>query len=96
MKPIEIHIEGYKIVISEDKEEPTVTKDNEERIVYIPSPYPVYPTPNTPFPNDPWRPYVTWTCDDVFNTNTTDSPTPIRDMMVGRNDHDSQRYDKSL
>lgn len=34
MKPIEIHIEGYKIVISKD-EQPEVAKDN-EKMVYIP------------------------------------------------------------
>ena len=34
MKPIEIRIEGYKIVISKD-EQPEVAKDN-EKITYVP------------------------------------------------------------
>lgn len=38
MKPIEIHIEGYKIVISKD-EPLEVAKDN-EKIIYAPCPLP--------------------------------------------------------
>ena len=38
MKPIEIHIEGYKIIIIEDKEpEPTKAKE-EDVIKYVPFP----------------------------------------------------------
>ena len=88
MKPIEIHIEGYKIVISEDKKDPEVTKEEVtkefEKITYVP--YPVNPT--TPQNPDWWKyPYVTWTAGDVTITNTTDSKaqkTPIRDRMVGK------------
>ena len=83
MKPIEIHIEGYKIVISEDKKEPEVTKES-EKITYVP--YPVNPT--TPQNPDWWKyPYVTWTASDMTITNTTDTKaqkTPIRDRMVGK------------
>lgn len=94
MKPIEIHIEGYKIVIEEDKQ-PEVKDEKEDTvkedtIKYVP--YPVVPTiptvePNTSQPNDWWRyPYVTWTKDDVLsNINTTTTyPTPVRDAMVGK------------
>lgn len=87
MKPIEIHIEGYKITISEDKKESEVTKEEAtkevEKITYIP--YPVNPA-STPEP-DWWKyPYVTWTASDVTITNTTDKKieTPIRDRMVGK------------
>lgn len=84
MKPIEIHIEGYKITISEDKEEPESIKEKElEKITYIP--YPVNPA-SEPQP-DWWRyPSVTWTASDVNFTNTTDTKieTPVRDRMVGK------------
>lgn len=84
MKPIEIHIEGYKITISEDKKEPEATKEKEfEKITYIP--YPVNPA-STPEP-DWWKyPYVTWTNEDVTITNTTDTKieTPVRDKMIGK------------
>ena len=92
MKPIEIHIEGYKIVISEDKKEPEVTEDKKEpevtkefeKITYVP--YPVNPT--TPQNPDWWKyPFATWTASDVTVTNTTDSKpqkTFIRDWMVGK------------
>ena len=83
MKPIEIHIEGYKIVISEDKKEPEVTKES-EKITYVP--YPVNPT--LPQIHDWWYyPFATWTASDVTFTNTTDikaQKTPIRDRMVGK------------
>lgn len=99
MKPIEIHIEGYKIVITEDKEEPKITINDHEAkpgdtIEYKPcQPYKVVPCcPNTtnpysPQPTDWWRnPYVTWTSDDTLsNTNTTLTyETPVRDTMVGK------------
>ena len=84
MRQIEIRIEGYKITISEDKEEPKSTKEKEvEKITYIP--YPVNPT-SEPQP-DWWRyPSVTWTTSEVNFTNTTDTKieTPIRDRMVGK------------
>ena len=89
MKPIEIHIEGYKIVIEEDKE-PEVKDEKEDTIKYVP--YPVVPTiptvePNTPQPFDWWRnPYVTWTSDDTLSNikSTSTYVTPIRDAMVGK------------
>ena len=97
MKPIEIHIEGYKIVISEDKE-PEETKETEtEKITYVPCPYSIIPTtPNTPQPDDRWKyPYVTWTGGDMTITNMTDYKpwTPIRDAMTGKEvtDEDASR-----
>ena len=75
MKPIEIHIEGYKIVISKDDEQPDILKDIQDEKPYLN--YPVVPTnPN---------PYVTWTGGEVTVTNTeTKCETPVRDRMVGK------------
>ena len=89
MKPIEIHIEGYKIVISEDKKEPEVTVEKEtEKINYVPYPYPVIQTaPNTPQNLDWWNyPYVTCTHYDETNLTNTykTADTPVRDCMVGK------------
>ena len=72
MKPIEIHIEGYKIVISEDKE-PEVSKEPES-IKYVP--YPVYPSidPNLEW----WKPK--W--GDVIYTNKTDISYPPVERTV--------------
>ena len=65
MKPIEIHIEGYKIVISEDKNEETKEKEADV-IKYVP--YPITPTPMTPDMTK--YPYVTWTnMDDIRTTS---------------------------
>ena len=61
MKPIEIHIEGYKIVISkEDEDKITVNKKAEENIIT----YPVYPTQ----PEVAKYPYVTWYYEDKNST----------------------------
>ena len=84
MKPIEIHIEGYKIVISKDEKESEPTKEKEfEKITYVP--YPVNPTSPQKF--DWWEyPYVTCTHYDetnLTNTNKT-ADTPVRDCMVGK------------
>lgn len=91
MKPIEIRIEGYKIVISEDKKESEATKEKElERITYVP--YPVNPT--SPQSHDWWNyPYVTWTHYDetnLTNTNKT-AETPVRDRMVGKDTDEDAR-----
>lgn len=89
MKPIEIHIEGYKIIIMEDKEpEPTKAKE-EDGIMYVP--YPVIPT--TPQNPDWWKyPYVTWTSDDTLSNIKTTSPDihPVRDAMVGKEKTDDK------
>lgn len=80
MKPIEIHIEGYKIVISEEKQ-PEVLKED-EKISYIP--YPIHPT--TPQnPDVDKYPYATWTGGEMTVTNTIEDkhPAPIRDIMTG-------------
>ena len=87
MKPIEIHIEGYKIVISRDEEkldDITVKEADEDMTIpYKSVPYKVYPScPNDPRPLGWWeRPNATWTNEDIFNTDTT-SATPVRDFMV--------------
>ena len=79
MKPIEIHIEGYRIVISKDDEQPDVTKEEKYEKITMPS-YPNYPVvPPT------LNPYVTWTGGEVTVTNTeTKCETPVRDRMVGK------------
>lgn len=86
MKPIEIHIEGYKIVISEDKE-PELTKAKEEdAIKYVP--YPVVPTAT---PQGWWeKPFATWTNEDsLSNIKTTSADIhPVRDIMVGKEQTD--------
>ena len=82
MRPIEIHIEGYKIIIMEDKE-PEPTKVREEDVIkYVP--YPVVPT--KPTTGDWWQhPFATWTADDVLNgTSTASDFHPVRDIMVGK------------
>ena len=83
MKPIEIHIEGYKIIISKEDEQLDVTKEEKDEKITIPS-YPVYLTA----PQNPDKfnyPYGTWTCGEVAVTNTeTKCETPVRDRMVGK------------
>ena len=81
MKSIEIHIEGYKIVISKEDEQPDVTKDEKITIPSYPN-YPVVPTN----PDLCKYPYVTWTGGEMTVTNTTgtEHPTPIRDAMIGK------------
>ena len=81
MKPIEIHIEGYKIVISKEDEQPDILKDKRDEKITIPS-YPNYPV----IPTNPiMYPYVTWTYGEMPVTNTeTKCETPVRDMMVGK------------
>ena len=89
MKPIEIHIEGYKIVI--EKENNTAIdiaeaqKKDDEKIVAVP----YYPYPERRTTGDWWmHPFANWTSDDVFNTITTNPPTIVRDTMVGKKDKD--------
>ena len=83
MKPIEIHIEGYKIVISKDDEQQDVTKEEKDEKITMPS-YPVYTT--TPQNPDQFKyPYVTWTMGELPVTNTeTKCETPVYDRMVGK------------
>ena len=76
MKPIEIHIEGYKIVISKEDEQLNITKDEK---ITIPS-YPNYQVVPTDF-----NPYVIWAYGGPPVTNTeTKCETPVRDRMVGK------------
>lgn len=63
MKPIEIHVEGYKIVISKDDEQPDIPKDKQDKKTTMPS-YPNYPVV-PPIIN----PYVTWTGGELTVTN---------------------------
>lgn len=75
MKPIEIHIEGYKIVISKDDEQLDISKDKQDKNITIPS-YPNYP---------PVIPTVTWASGEMTVTNTeVKCETPVRDRMVGK------------
>ena len=75
MKPIEIHIEGYKIVISEDdKENITYKQENDDDDTI---PYPNYPhnlpypyVPPTIQPQDEWWKYpITWLSKTKYKTN---------------------------
>ena len=78
MKPIRIYIEGYRIVISKDDEQPDVTKEEKDEKITIPS-YPNYPVVPTIL-----NPYVTWTGGEPTVTNTeTKCETPVRDRMIG-------------
>ena len=79
MKPIRIYIEGYKIVISKDDEQPDILKDKQDEKITIPS-YPNYQVVPTDF-----NPYVIWAYGGPSVTNTeTKCETPVRDMMVGK------------
>ena len=89
MKPIEIHIEGYKIVISEDDEKKGYEKVIEKvQPVTIPNTSEPLQYPNLPYTpqgNDWWRyPYVTWTNDDSLSNIKTTSTSfhPVGDAMV--------------
>lgn len=76
MKPIEIHIEGYKIIITKEDEQPNIMKDEK---ITIPS-YPNYQVVPTDF-----NPYVIWAYGGPSVTNTeTKCETPVRDRMVGK------------
>lgn len=77
MKSIEIHIEGYKIVITEEKQA-EVSKDEKKTT----APFPICPT--NPYVDK--YPYVTWTGGEMTTTNTigTEKFTPIRDVMTGK------------
>ena len=100
MKPIEIHVEGYKIVISEDdkklQNEP-IDKDDDDSLKlkdcppYIPCPYVPYIPPTIQPQDDWWRyPYVTWTNEDsLSNIKTTSTDIhPVRDIMTGKDNHE--------
>ena len=79
IKPIEIHIEGYRIVISKDDEQPDVTKEEKDEKITMPS-YPNYPVVPANL-----NPYVTCTAGEMTVTNTeTKCKTPVRDIMVGK------------
>ena len=95
MKPIEIHIEGYKIIISEDDKKDITYKpkkdDDNDDTIPLPNyphtvPYPYVP-PTIQTQDDWWRhSYVTWSHYDepnFTNTNKT-AETPVKDRMVGK------------
>ena len=65
MKPIEIHVEGYKIVISKDDEQPNISKDKQDGNITIPN-YPDYTIPTPTNPN----PFVILTDTEITTTNT--------------------------
>ena len=81
MKPIEIRIEGYKIVISKDDEQPDILKDKQDEKITIPS-YPNYPVVPTN-PDVDKYPYITWTGGETTVTNTETKCETLRDRMVG-------------
>lgn len=79
MKPIEIHIEGYKIVISEDKETQEADKvgeaggDEKQKIIYAPC-----PLKERPHVGDWWTyPNATWS-NDVVLTVDNKSKNPVQ------------------
>ena len=96
MRPIEIHIEGYKIVISKEDDASDLirqqlkdkTKSQENEGTITPSqPYKVYPTcPNDPRPYGWWeKPFATWTSEDsLSNIKATTDFHIVRDAMVGK------------
>lgn len=100
VKPIEIHVEGYKIVISEDdkklQNESIDKKDNDDSLINCPKPnicpYVMPYIPPTIQPQDDWwrYPYVTWTNDDnLSNIKTTSADIhPVRDIMTGKDNHE--------
>ena len=72
MKPIEIHIEGYKIVISEDEkidkdgEAVEAGEDEKQKIIYAPC-----PLKERPHVGDWWTyPNATWSNDIVLTTDS--------------------------
>lgn len=79
MKPIEIRIEGYKIVITkedEKQEQPNITVPNNGKIPEVIT-YPVIPCgePNPDVMGGWWqKPNATWISGGVTYTNTTDAP----------------------
>ena len=80
MKPIEIHIEGYKIVISKDDEQPDVLNYKQDEKITMPPYYPNYPVIPTNL-----TPYTTSIAGEMTVTNTeTKCETPVRDRMVGK------------
>lgn len=96
MKPIEIHVEGYKIVISEDdkklKNESVDKKDDDDSLkLKVCPPYVPYVPPTIQPQDDWWRyPYVTWTNEDsLSNIKTTSVDVhPVRDIMTGKDNHE--------
>ena len=82
MKPIEIRIEGYKIVIEEDDRKPDGAKECAEPMKDALPTHPFIPC--TP---EAWweHPYVTWTGGEQSTTNTAKVESqPVRDAMVGK------------
>ena len=66
MKPIEIHIEGYKIVISEDKKTEESGDEENQKIIYAPC-----PLKERPHVGDWWTyPNATWSNDIVLTTDS--------------------------
>ena len=72
MKPIEIHIDGYKIVISEDEkndkdgEAVEAGEDEKQKIIYAPC-----PLKERPHVGDWWTyPNATWSNDIVLTTDS--------------------------
>lgn len=93
MKPIEIRIEGYKIVISKDDDgDESITympKGKDDGLIDVPNLPHTIPCPYVPptiQPTDDWwrNPSVTWKYEGTVTKPTKTEPTPVRDRMVGR------------
>ena len=94
MKPIEIHIEGFKIIISKEEDgDESITympKGKDDGLIDVPNlphtiPCPYVPPTTPQNPDVDKYPYVTWTGGEVTITNTeTKCDTPLRDRMVGK------------
>ena len=89
MKPIEIHIEGYKIVISEDGKENSLPSQENEGRRYVDSDSLIITTNPpisvpSPYRDDAgwWeRPNATWRYDSTNWIVKTTTTTPVRDFM---------------
>lgn len=80
MKPIEIHIEGYKIVISEDKKsnEKTINDIKQGDVISVP-----YQTPHSIPVSKPWtEPYCTISCQSNLN-NSDETEGVVSKLMKG-------------
>lgn len=88
MKPIEIRIEGYKIVITKEddkQEQPSITVPNNGKVPDLIT-YPVVPCgePNPDLTGDWWqKPNATWISGGVTYTNTTDAPKATGGIVSG-------------
>ena len=82
MKPIEIHIEGYKIVISEDKKpnEKTINDIKQGDVISVPY---LHQAPHDITASKPWtEPYCTISCQSNLN-NSDETEGVVSKLMKG-------------